>query len=150
MMCFRGHADREKSDTVNRDTDVRRFADYVASSRWRFAKTYVESYPHEYTLEGWGDGEAFRTAIDCIERWGVVEPFWSSRRKYLYVDDRKYWHMGNLSSDNAEDRPTLINRTWLDVASYRENAKSLGYDGPSLDRLVQRWQLLLEKAKRKS
>ncbi|HPW22238.1 MAG TPA: hypothetical protein PLE61_15665 [Vicinamibacterales bacterium] len=134
--------------TMNREADVRWFADFVGNSRWRFAKTYVESYPHEYTLERWGDSDAFRTAIDCIERWGVVEPFWTSRRKYLYVDDRKYWHMGNVSSANAEDQPTLINRTWLEVGRYREQAKGLGYDGEVLDRLVARWNALLEKARR--
>ena len=135
---------------MDREADVRWFAGFVVNSRWRFAKTYVESYPHEYTLESWGDGEAFRTAIDCIEKWGVVEPFWSSRRKYLYIDDRKYWHMGDPSSDKAEERPTLINRTWLEVGRYREQAKGLGYDGPRLDSLVKRWDLLLEKARRKS
>jgi len=132
---------------MDREADVRWFTDLVANSRWRFAKTYVESYPHEYTMEGWGDGDAFRTAIHCIERWGLLESFWNAQRKYLYIDDRKYWHMGNASSDNAKDRPTLINRTWLDVGRYREHAKGLGYDGEVLDRLVARWNALLEKAR---
>ena len=56
--------------------------------------------------------------------------------------------MGNASSENAEERPTLINRTWLDVAQYRDHAKNLGYDGEVLERLVVQWNTLLEKAKR--
>ena len=56
--------------------------------------------------------------------------------------------MGNLSSDKAEDQPTLINRTWVDVGRYREQAKGLGYDGEALDRLVARWNVLLDKARR--
>jgi hypothetical protein len=95
---------------MDREAELNWFAGFVVDSLWRFAKTYVESYPHEYTLENWGEVEAFRTAILCIERWGVSEMFWNTRRKYLYVDDRKYWHMGNASSENTEDRPTLINR----------------------------------------
>ena len=130
------------------DEELQWLRAFVTDSRWRFAKTYVESYPHEYTLERWGDSDAFRTAIDCIERWGVLEPFWSSRRKYLYVDDRKYWHMGNVSSASAEDQPTLINRTWVDVGRYREQAKDLGYDAAAVDRLAARWNVLLEKARR--
>ena len=133
---------------MGQEADVKWFAGFVVNSRWRFAKTYVESYPHEYTLENWGEVEAFRTAILCIERWGVSEMFWNTRRKYLYVDDRKYWHMGNASSENTEDRPTLINRTWLDVAQYRDHAKNLGYDGEVLERLVVQWNALLDKAKR--
>ena len=133
---------------MDRETDVKWFASFVANSRWRFAKTYVESYPHEYTLEGWGEVEAFRTAVLCIEHWGVAETFWNASRKYLYVDDRKYWHMGNASSENADEWPTLINRTWLDVSQYRDQAKNLGYDGEVLERLVVQWNELLDKAKR--
>ena len=105
-----------------REEHVADFATFVAASSWRFAKTYVESYPHEYTLVQAGDTDRFQTAIACIERWGVVEPFWKSRRRYLYVDGRKYWHMGNPASEKPEDRPTLINRSWSDVARYRDDA----------------------------
>jgi hypothetical protein len=120
----------------------------VADTRWRFAKTYVKSYPHEYTLQQWRDADAFLKAILCIEHWGVPERFWHTERKYLYVDERKYWHMGNAASDVPDERPTLINRTWLDVARYREDAKTLGYDDAGLDALAGRWVVLLERARR--
>lgn len=136
-----------KDAAHDRDAAIAWFAGFVASTRWRFAKTYVESYPHEYTLVAWGDAEAFRQAIDCIERWGVVEPFWGSRRKYLYVGDRKYWHMGDVSSANVKDHPTLINRTWLDVARYRDEARALGHEGEALERLVTKWKVLLARAR---
>ena len=35
------------------DDDLQLFRAFIAKSRWRFAKTYVESYPHEYTLQRW-------------------------------------------------------------------------------------------------
>ena len=124
------------------------FRTFVVKSRWRFAKTYLESYPHEWTLERWSDTNSFSQAILCIERWGVLESFWNAQRKYFYLDDRKYWHMGNAWSEKPQERPRLINRTWLDVASYRDEARSLGYDGETLDRLVARWRALLESAKR--
>ena len=144
----RDDALRQKGRTMDREADAGSFTDFVAISRWRFAKTYVESYPHEYTLERWGDVDAFRTAIQSIECWGILESFWGTQRKYLYIDDRKYWHMGDVSSGKTEDRPTLINRTWVDVGRYREQAKGLGYDGDVLDRLVSQWNALLEKARR--
>jgi hypothetical protein len=132
-----------------REQDLSWFRSFVAASRWRFAKTYVESYPHEYTLEGWGaDHQRFSQAVDCIERWGVVESFWGSRRKYVYVDDRKYWHMEDAHAADPATRPTLINRTWLDVGRYRDEARRLGFDGERLEHLVARWMMLLDRARR--
>ena len=130
-----------------REEQVADFASFVAGSSWRFAKTYVESYPHEYTLLQAGDPDRFDTAISCIERWGIVEPFWKSRRRYLYVDGRKYWHMGNPESEKPEDRPTLINRSWSDVGRYREEATKLCYEGEGLERLVQQWKAKLQAAR---
>ena len=129
------------------EQDVAWFRTFVAAWPWRFAKTYVESYPHEYTLERQSDPADFQRALRCIERWGVVESFWGEERKYFYVDDRKYWFMGNPASEKPEDQPTLINRTWLDVARYREEAAKLGFEGERLDRLAERWKMLLERAR---
>jgi hypothetical protein len=145
-----GHpgCDREAVINQSRRSDLERFRSFVAGARWRFAKTYVESYPHEYSLQRWVDPDAFSNAIRCIEQYGVVESFWRAERKYLYLDERKYWHMGIAVSENAGERPTLINRTWLDVSRYRENAKALGYDDDSLDRLAAEWVGLLERARR--
>ncbi|MFZ2491123.1 MAG: hypothetical protein WA208_06545 [Thermoanaerobaculia bacterium] len=126
--------------------DVTWFASFVANSRWRFAKTYVTNYPHEYTLDEWSDEAEFDRAIACIDRWGVIEPFLNARRKYLYVDDRKYWFMGDPSSEDENERPGLINRSWVDVARYREEAAALGYEGEELEQLVARWTMLLRRA----
>jgi hypothetical protein len=134
--------------TTTRDQDLSWFQTFVAAWPWRFAKTYVESYPHEYTVQHQGDPTDFQRAIRCIERWGVVESFWGEERKYFYVDDRKYWHMGNPSSEKPEDQPTLINRTWLDVARYRDQARTLGYDEQAAEKLVEKWKMLLDKARR--
>jgi hypothetical protein len=107
----------------------------------------VESYPHEYTLERQGSSADFARAIECIERWGVVERFYKEERKYLHVDGRKYWHMGRVPPSNPGERPDLINRTWLEVSRYRDEAARLGFDGERLDRLVERWKVLLERAR---
>jgi hypothetical protein len=131
---------------MDRDGNLRVFREFVDLSRWKFAKTYVESYPHEYTLERPEAPESFRVGILCIERWGVIESFWRTERRYLYLDGRKYWHMGDVNAVDAEDRPTLINRTWVDVSGYREDAARLGYGGADLDRLVRKWNRLLDEA----
>jgi hypothetical protein len=125
------------------------FSEFAERARWRFAKTYVESYPHEYTLERGNDADLFRTAIMCIEEWGVTEAFYSSRRKYLQVGERQYWHMGDVSSSVQEEQPTLINRTWVDVSRYRSEARALGHDSEALESLVARWKMLLARARAK-
>lgn len=129
------------------EEDTAWFRTFVAGSRWRFAKTYVETFPHEYTLDEWCDEQDFQRAIECIERWGREEAFYAARRKYFYVDDRMYWHMGDASSADEEERPGLINRSWVDVARYRADARELGYDDEALDRLIARWTALLQKAR---
>ena len=35
------------SDSDLREDDFRQFKSLVAASRWQFAKTYVETYPHD-------------------------------------------------------------------------------------------------------
>ena len=106
------------ADAIARERDLAEFRAFVERSRWRFAKTYVESYPHEYTLDRWGATDALCGAVQCIERWGVVELFWGAQRKYLHVDERKYWHMGDAASamytERWSDRGlTLADGHWL-------------------------------------
>ena len=64
----------------------------------------------------------------------------------LTIENIGTWAM--RGQRNLRSARRLINRTWLDVASYRDEARSLGYDGQTLDRLVARWRALLESAKR--
>jgi hypothetical protein len=130
-------------------SDEEWFRQFAASARWRFAKTYVRSYPHEYTLAEWSSDDDFHRAIGVIESSGVVERFWTADRKYLYVDSHVYWHMGDASSNDEADRPELINRSWIDVSRYRAEARALGYEDDRLDAIVERWHALLRDAKRR-
>ena len=122
-----------------RDEDINWFRAFTERATWTFARTYVESYPHEWTHERDTGEDALARAVECIERWGIVESFWRSQRKYLYVDGRKYWHMGEPGSADPEKRPTLINRSWVDVSRYREQAARLGWEGERLEALVKHW-----------
>ena len=53
----------------------------------------------------------------------------------------------DASSERPQERPTLINHTWLDVDNYHSESKNRGYEGEALDRLVVRWRALLKRAK---
>jgi hypothetical protein len=131
---------------MNEPPDLDWFQTFVEQNRWRFARTYVKSYPHEYTLDRWCGAEDLARAVDCIERFGVPESFWGTWRRYLHLGEHKDWHMGDAGSDDPKKRPTLINRTWLDITRYRSQAEELGFAGDELDELVKLWQVLLDRA----
>ena len=56
-------------------------------------------------------------------------------------------YVNHLISENPEDRPTLINRSWSDVARYCDDARALGYEGERLKQLVEQWKAKLDQAK---
>lgn len=125
---------------MKREEALDEFRHFVEGVRWKFARTYVERHPHEYTHRDWTDPEDFDRAIRLIEGWGFDARFYRSRVRYLEVDGARYWHMGVAGSDDPRKRPGLMNRAWSDLSRYRENAQDLGYIGNELDELVLRWE----------
>ena len=118
----------------------------IERAHWKFAWRYARTYPHEYTTQTQGrcapDDHA--RLIDCIERYGVYERFGNERRRYFYFRDRKYWHMGDPYSDDLEQRPNVINRTWIDVRRHAANVAHVWT--PEEVELQQRlWEIQLEK-----
>jgi hypothetical protein len=95
----------------------------IGRAKWKFAWTYARTLPHEYTTKAMCDEETHGRLIVFIEKYGIVEPFNQYRSKYLYFGDRKYWHMGDPNSDDPEEQPNVINRTWVDVRRHAENVK---------------------------
>ena len=72
---------------------------------WRFAKTMPEN-PHDYTRKKeWDDPDAFECVVAYIQEHGFPERFYKSVFHYLYLDDYKYWTMGNPINETI-----LINR----------------------------------------
>ena len=136
-------------DASSREEDLQWFRRFVSESRWRFAKTYSRKLPARVTRFRAGATARVSAAPFSASSGGAFLSRSGVRsERTLYIDERKYWHMGDAASEKVEERPTLINRTWLDVARYREHAKSLGYDDQQLDGLAARWEALLEKARR--
>ena len=96
-------------------------AQLIERTKWKFAWTYARTYPHEYTTKAFAARRIMQDLIDCIERYGVIERFGDSRRKYFYFEERKYWHMGEPQSEDPEKWPNVINRTWVDVRRHAAN-----------------------------
>lgn len=98
-------------------------SDFAERGKWKFAWSLARTYPHEYTTKALSPPADHAKLIDLIERYGVVEHFRDTQRKYLYFQERKYWHMGFPDSEKAEDWPNVINRTWIDVRRHAANVR---------------------------
>ncbi len=85
----------------------------IANAPWREAVTYKETWPHEYVVVR-KDGQEELLAAFCerIERGEGVEcRFFHQTRRYLFLDDHKYWIMvecEDVDLDAEEDE--VLNR----------------------------------------
>jgi len=136
------------SDNVSRclpDDEKEELAQLIERTKWKFAWTYARTYPHEYTTKALCSPEDHARLIECIERYGVIERFGGSRRKYFYFEERKYWHMGDPYSDDPEKRPNVINRSWVDVRRHAENVRHR-WTAEEVELQMRLWEIQLEKA----
>lgn len=75
---------------------------------WHFAKT-MPHIPHEYARRSeWGDSEQFTWVVGFINVFGEKEKFFSKTYTYLYLNDYKYWTMGQ--AHQPLDKTEIINR----------------------------------------
>ena len=82
----------------------------IEAVEWTFAKTYADSYPHEYTLrERVGDDELFDDLIRFMREKAKIKNFYGKQYLYFELDGKEYWEMG---------RPTravkVLNRAPID------------------------------------
>ena len=117
----------------------------IERTKWKFAWTYARTYPHEYTTKALCSPEDHARLIDCIERYGVIERFGDSRRKYFYFEERKYWHMGEPHSENPEEWSNVINRTWVDVRRHAANVRHR-WTAEEVELQMRLWEIQLEKS----
>ena len=87
----------------------------IASSPWREAVTYRETWPHEYVVVN-RDGQHELLAAFCerVARGEGVEcHFFHQRRRYLFLGDYKYWTMTECSDVDLEADDEVLNRAPL-------------------------------------
>jgi hypothetical protein len=128
-----------------RPVDLDELRGLIERAKWKFAWTYARTYPHEYTTKQMCSPEDHARLIDCIERYGVVERFGTRRSKYFYFGERKYWHMGDPGSEDPEEWPNVINRTWVDVRRHADNVKHV-WTAEEVDLQMRLWEIQLEKS----
>ena len=88
----------------------------IANAPWREAITYRDSWPHEYVVVR-KDGQEELLAAFCerIKRGEGVEcRFFHQTRRYLFLDDYKYWIMVECSEVDLEaEEDEVLNRARL-------------------------------------
>jgi hypothetical protein len=88
--------------------DLDRLRQFIARSRWIFART-MPQWPHEYTLRREADDNEFLWVVVYIREHGYDERFGKSASYIrLNVDGHKYWTQGDTLEGTI-----LINRARL-------------------------------------
>lgn len=94
---------------------------FAESHKWKFAKTYADSAPHEYLVKNWLSDEdklLYERFVQTIKHNSVVGYFYGHKNDYLILGDHYYWFMGQHDNMAVD----LINRTTVDYLEYRDGA----------------------------
>ena len=70
---------------------LRRFVD---EQTWTFAKTYADTWPHEYLVRDRVDEKLFLELVNHIRAHGYLGQFYSKKITYYDEDGLVYWTMG--------------------------------------------------------
>jgi len=78
---------------------------FVEESSWVFAKTYADTWPHEYIVRDQVDETLFVRTVEHIRVNGYVGKFYKMDITYFDEDEKVYWTMGD-----PIETTTIINR----------------------------------------
>ncbi len=69
---------------------------FIKNQDWTFAKTYADTWPHEYIVQEKVDNELFLALADHLFKHGYEGPFYEMRQIYFEYGSHTYWHMDNI------------------------------------------------------
>jgi hypothetical protein len=78
---------------------------FVESTRWTFAKTYADTWPHEYVVRTSDNAAMLLALARHICEHGTEGRFYSQVRKYHHEGGKVYWSM-----DSTPKTTGLVNR----------------------------------------
>ncbi len=98
-----------------------KLTELIANAPWREAKTYRETWPHEYVLlQKDGERELMQAVCQRIcDGEAFNGYFFSGPTAYLFIGDYKYWFMADSDTIKAvldaddDDREVVLNRARL-------------------------------------
>ena len=80
-------------------------SDFVNNTKWTFAKTYAETWPHEYIVRDRVDETQFVQLVTHIRTHGYVGKFYRMSITYFDEGGMTYWTMGEPIADTK-----IVNR----------------------------------------
>ena len=86
---------------------------FINTTEWIFAKTYAETWPHEYLAKEQVDEHMFLAIVRHIRQHGYMAPFYRQQYKYFKQDGLIYWTMVPPKDDPKwypVNEETIINR----------------------------------------
>lgn len=78
---------------------------FVDATTWTFAKTYAETWPHEYVVRDRVDEDLFLSLVGHIRAHGYEGRFYRKPITYFDEDGTVYWTMGA-----PIEKTTIVNR----------------------------------------
>ena len=103
---------------------------FVKQQQWTFAKTYAQTWPHEYLVRDRVDEEQFVLLVKHIRAYGYESRFYRKTITYFDENGMVYWTMGE-----PVEKTTIINRcTKEQTYGYRlEHGIPPGFKGLSAE-----------------
>ena len=72
--------------------------DFIENSKWTFAKTYAQTWPHEYIVQEKVDNSLFLKLADYIDKFGHEDYLYKVKQIYFEYEGHTYWRIGNIIS----------------------------------------------------
>lgn len=69
---------------------------FIKNQEWVFAKTYAESWPHEYIVQERVDNDLYLELANHIDSFGYEDYFYKMKQTYFDYNGFTYWHMENI------------------------------------------------------
>lgn len=69
---------------------------FINNSNWIFAKTYAQTWPHEYIVQENVDMKMFLELANYIDSNGYKNFFYTKEMIFFDFNKYTYWHMENI------------------------------------------------------
>ena len=69
---------------------------FIEKQNWIFAKTYAETWPHEYIVQEKVENDLFLELAHHIDTYGYENYFYKMKQTYFDNNGFTYWHMENI------------------------------------------------------
>ena len=94
------------------------------SFKWRFAKTYANSNPHEYIVRDKDcNNDVFDSICEYIKKNGHYEYFYNHKGIYISVGNFTYWIDDNILNRRWNDMYYVEDKKIYKVENWRELLK---------------------------